>query len=393
MSAAAHFTLDISNFQGVISESIPLSGFVSIQGETSCGKSSIRRALNALFFNEWESSFLNNKAKKAIISLTDNRSGANVTYERTDSSIFYKIRTSAGEYREFPKPGAGVPDEVAAVFGVSLLECDKESYNIHISRQQTVEPLFMIAYNEAQNTRILNRVFNVSKYEVATSLCNKDIRDNRSNIKLLESQTLDNNIELEQKRAEQVILGDKINQFQALLSKLELYDAFEQAHSVVTERRSAISGVVARIKQVQAVERKLEALLLIYTYALKRKYINGLGNDLVLTVKRLTDIDRFEFLSNRVALLDSFLGKNSIMRAMNTKLKQLLVRIKRFIDIDSFRTKLELLNAYLGRSQSLNQGKESLSKVGARLLEIKNELSSFNLCPLCNSSLEHNHFN
>ena len=64
-------SLKLENFQGHKDSSLIIDGFTVLIGKSNGGKSSIRRAIGSVLFNDWDKSFVRNGTESTKISLSD----------------------------------------------------------------------------------------------------------------------------------------------------------------------------------------------------------------------------------------------------------------------------------------------------------------------------------
>ena len=405
MTDHINYKLVIDNFQGIKHTELDLSGFVSIQGETSCGKSSIRRALAAVLFNDWEASYLNNMSDKCVIALykyelTDGseddtnieayRATTIIKYTRTANSVKYYLKHNDKEYN-FDKPGAGVPAEIQEAIGITMLDCDKETYNIHISRQQTVEPLFMIAFNEAQNTRILNRVFNVTKYEIASQLCNKDIRSYNSEIKAKQETIEDNLALIEDKKALRGSLDNQIKKLQTIYDKIQVISKYADTNLTFLNTTQQIEAINKDIDRAETAEGILAKFRAFNSYISKLKEIKATKADIESAKKGIALGLKATDISSKLEKLIDFDTLSLKAEATRTKLKSVTLNLEQSDCISVILKKLELLDTYKEIFTRVKSNRRDISEIDENLAVIETELDKIDVCPYCNSKIQHKH--
>lgn len=405
MTDPIKYKLVIDNFQGIKHAEVELDGFVSIQGETSCGKSSIRRALGALLFNDWEASYLNNMSDKCVITLarfevtdgSDDNTGIEayrattiVKYTRTANSIKYYLKHNGNEFN-FDKPGSSVPQEIQDALKITMLDCDKETYNIHVSRQQTVEPLFMIAFNEAQNTRILNRVFNVSKYEIASQLCNKDIRNYNATIKV-KQEAIDNNAnEIEIKQAEYKLVNFKIKKLDAIYNKVSLITIYADKKLEIINANQSLDEVKSDIDRANRAEGLLAKFSVFNRYISKLKENKANKTELESTVKEIALGKKANSILMKLDKISNFENLTNKLSTANNKMKSISESLSKSDCIATILKKLQLLDRSEEIWTKVKSIKAEIANIDQMLEKSEAEIAEIGICPYCNSKIDHSH--
>lgn len=405
MTDPIKYKLAIDNFQGIKHAEVELGGFVSIQGETSCGKSSIRRALGAILFNDWEASYLNNMSDKCVLTLaryevTDGsddgsdieayRATTIVKYTRTANSIKYYLKHN-GKESNFDKPGASVPQEIQEALGITMLDCDKETYNIHVSRQQTVEPLFMIAFNEAQNTRILNRVFNVTKYEIASQLCNKDIRNCNSTIKV-KQEAVDNNAkEIEVKQQKHKKLVKQIRELQSLNSKIKLITVYAGKKLEIISATQSLNEIKCGLDRANKAEKLLVKFNAFNNYVSKLKENRANKAELENTLKEIALGKKASVILMKLDKISNFESLTYKLNEAKSKMNFITKSLSKSDCIATILKKLQLLDRPEEIWTRLKSIKSEIANIDQMLIKSEAEIAKIGTCPYCNSKIEHSH--
>ena len=405
MTDPIKYKLAIDNFQGIKHAEVELGGFVSIQGETSCGKSSIRRALGAILFNDWEASYLNNMSDKCVLTLaryevTDGsddgsdieayRATTIVKYTRTANSIKYYLKHNGNEFN-FDKPGASVPQEIQEALGITMLDCDKETYNIHVSRQQTVEPLFMIAFNEAQNTRILNRVFNVTKYEVASQLCNRDIRNFNSTIKVKQEAVDNNSKEVEAKQLKHKKLIKQIRELQSLYSKIKLITEYAGKKLEIISATQRLNEIKLGLDRVNKAENLLVKFNVFNSYVSKLKETRANKAELEKTLKEITLSKKASAILIKLDKISNFESLAYKLNEAKSKIKSISESLSKSDCIATILKKLQLLDRPEEIWTRLKSIKSEIANIDQMLIKSEAAIAEIGICPYCNSKIEHSH--
>ena len=112
-------SVDIKNFQAIAHTSFALGNLTVLVGEGDVGKSSIIRAIRAAFLNDGDDLDIRHDETRTTVILTFD-DGTVITW--------WKDKGKGGCYslndQDFLKTGGEVPSEIAAVFGIDVIEID-----------------------------------------------------------------------------------------------------------------------------------------------------------------------------------------------------------------------------------------------------------------------------
>ena len=148
--------LKLVNFQSHKDTEIDfVNGFNCIVGSSRSGKSSIVRALNFMFFDEWSNTYVRNGADYAAVSiLLDN----DVYVERRKGSVNEIIvKQPDGTSKVFSTFGIDAPPEVKTLLAVHPVAIDAD-YTVNINVADQDSPLFLLPASAPAKTKFLNRL-------------------------------------------------------------------------------------------------------------------------------------------------------------------------------------------------------------------------------------------
>jgi len=222
----------IQNFQSIKDEVFEFDGLTSIVGPSDRGKSAIFRALQALFYNEWEDTYLRRGAKKCILTV-EFKEGCmvrRIVKEKSASVNSYRISFSDDQEDKFyPKMGKSIPEEIIKL-GFDIVETERgDKFNLNFQEQH--DTLFLVSQSDVLVTSFFNKIFNVTRYENALRKITADsIKLNRQ-FEDNEIQILENNEKLSKAEEEHKNIFNKISILEALTKEydvcknsLELYN-------------------------------------------------------------------------------------------------------------------------------------------------------------------------
>jgi energy-coupling factor transporter ATP-binding protein EcfA2 len=159
----------IKNFQSIASLNLEVSegSFVVVNGHSSSGKSAFRRAVSALFYNDWDKAFVKRGQKETELSFKEG--GLSLGIKKPENTyVFNGV--------EHKKIGADMPEglrEELRSKGIFKFAVADDEYDIIIDSQ--LGTMFFVEDSESVGSKILSRVFDVDRYAVALQLLQKDI--------------------------------------------------------------------------------------------------------------------------------------------------------------------------------------------------------------------------
>ena len=395
--------LKILNFQSIKEIDLDISGFVVIIGKSNSGKSSIRRAINSLFFNDWDKAFIRNGTKKTEL-LIEHES---ISIKLTKPNNSYEVNGDI-----FPKVGIKVPDEISNL-GIKLFETEAESVNLIAPSQ--LDPLFMIAYSDQINTRILNKIFNVQKYRLASAKAKKDNDDNSRDMKTLKSEISDNKAEhslelsllkkaLEIKRL--IELTDKIDELTSVSKsmiklknlinvKIDILTCTDKLISIKT-----LSNLLVDILDIQSKIDKTALQMDITENFISICNINIVINaseDLSNIKKLLTNniskngvLLEIQSILNQTAIIDniiSHLNNKTLIEDVDMKISLVDSVILLVLEVNDIKTKIKTIGNFINYNNSIISTNDKISEIDVELLDLQNKIKLVPVCKCCGSQL------
>jgi DNA repair exonuclease SbcCD ATPase subunit len=187
------YKLFIENFQSLESAVIELDGFITIQGPSNRGKSSVIRALGVLLYNEWDATYLRENTKECKISLEISE-GEISKLEIIKPKNTYNVYFRDGKVKEYPKIDRDIPEDVRKEFGLNLVKTERgDKFNLNIQYQ--LDSMFLVSDREPVITSFLNKIFKIEQYEKALKAINADMaklnKQSKKDQKELESKEIE----------------------------------------------------------------------------------------------------------------------------------------------------------------------------------------------------------
>jgi len=287
-----NFTL--KNFQSHKNTTITIDGFTIIKGSSNGGKSAIRRAISCLLFNEYDKSYIRNSATSLELELDD---GTNI----------FKLSKPKNSYlvngKEFPKIGKDVPEKFKQL-GIDYFVADGTKHNLISSSQ--LDPLFMLTYSDQDNTRILNKIFSVERYELASKDVKKDKDNLRKENKIFREQ-------LSEEKGHRNLLSDSLDLTTRAIEVMDKLESLDN-HNLALSKYNSLYYESRKIKDSIT---ELEELVSRYTL-LKNSISNidkHLGDELQLS--------NVQDQSSKLVSLFGYYDKLMNIQVISSFLKQL----------------------------------------------------------------------
>lgn len=395
--------LKITNFQAIKGIELDIDGFVVIKGKSNSGKSSIRRAINSLFFNEWDKSFVRNGTKKTELYIEHNNNSIKLTKPNNS----YEVNGDV-----FPKVGIKVPDEVSDL-GIKFFETEAETINLIAPSQ--LDPLFMISYSDQINTRILNKIFNVQKYRLASAKAKKDNDNNTRDMKTLKADISDNKSEhsLEQSKLDKALemkeIIDKSDSIDRLTNSITEFKEIEQIMLTV----NIIIDNLNKLVNLLTYEQYLDSLNNIKIKIVLIKMEKDIIEDSLSVSNINILLDLLENLSN----IEKHISNNMLIRNKLEEIEKIMLSKSILIDmvdynnytesieqlneeiddvdkaiiivgiIDNNKSKIKKINSFISDNNSFNSINMEMSDVDIKLSELQDKIKLVPICEFCGSQL------
>lgn len=287
------FTLSLSNFQIHEKLDICVDGFTVVEGISSSGKSAIRRALQTLFKNEWNSSYMRSGSKSC--SIVFEMDGNRVEYRRPDNSYVFNGQL-------YSKLGrGGVPVEFAD-WGFSDLEVGDDSYDVIFASQ--LDPLFLVSYKPADINRILGRIFDVERYKIAGQLVQKDIQSCKVSLTKAKADLNEFSSQISEYRKHLSFVSDLDDQ----ISSLSLIDKFLGLLSIASDLDSQVCFLSEMLQELYAVSESLKSHEVLQSFSDDLLAFEQLTSSVGLLTEVSSCLSDIELGLKSVQVLSDYLG-------------------------------------------------------------------------------------
>ena len=247
-------SVDIENFQAIAHTSFALGNLTVLVGEGDVGKSSIIRAIRAAFLNDGDDLDIRHEQNKTTVTLT---------FEDGTVITWWKEKGKGGCYQmgetTFLKTGNQVPDEIAAVFGIDVIEIDASTKLTPQLSDQHDNP-FILWEPGSKRARIIGQATNLDVVVRAQMKCKKELDGYRRDATTNEEELAK--------------LQDGLSKIPDLVSLEQRADAAEETISLVID----ISRRLTRARELAEM--------------LSEVHSRATGLDLVPLQKSLASIDR-----------------------------------------------------------------------------------------------------
>lgn len=181
-------TLELKDFQTHKKTLIDFSPFFNvIVGPTRSGKSSVVRALDFLYYNNWYEDYQRFGSKQVEIKAT--LSNGSVITRIKSKKVNKIIINTKGKEQRFESFGHSLPQEVINVLGIRPIEIDaKDPIEANIANQD--DPLFLLYTTATERTKVLSRLSGLHWIDFALKDISKDKRTKNSDITLLKESNV-----------------------------------------------------------------------------------------------------------------------------------------------------------------------------------------------------------
>lgn len=337
------YTLEINNFQSIKHAKLDFSGFTVICGKSDLGKSALRRATETALFNDWKKEYIRKDTNKTEITFTAPALTIKCTKSKTDNSFTINDK-------HIGKIGKDAPELPA-----------KYKQELNISTQ--FEPMFMVAYKDTENTKILNRLFSIDLLEHAQYLCGLDLRrakqDHQRTQELLTS-----------KQNELKATKEATETLKALTTRAEYIYNAKTATELYNQVKNNIDTTQHKLNTLQAPldTTPLENYLTLHTYFSIRKR----GAEAKRQLQAQPQID--------TTPLENYLTLSSYMNIL-TKGKETKQKLQQGIDFSAVEKTEQLIKyLYVINERDLQ---ERIEAKNGEIANVESELAQFKQCPTC----------
>lgn len=338
----------IKNFQKHVNTEINLGEFNLIIGKSSAGKTSIFRALEFLFYGNWDNTFFNNPKQNSEVTIViDNnikitRIRRPLTY---DFNIAY-IEDPSGKY-EFKNFNDVIP-LIERVIDVSPIQIGDKEINLNFSKQDS--PLFILSESSITKAQWIGRLYGANILDTMLKLANNDKREYNETLKMYKQE---------------------LNKLEKEYSLLPDYNLFEQKFNKLKEnweKLQKINTLFEKILNYQSKKKEVEKLSKYSKVDFKHTY---------QTLIKYEIIEKYLKNDEKIKKLQAKLEKFN-----KVNIKPRVEKIMKIIEID------KRYDEVIQKSNLINTAlvdvRQSIEKIKQ---EYEEKLKALTHCPLCGNQL------
>lgn len=360
--------VQIKNFQSISEAKLKLNGFSVISGNSDLGKSAVRRAITTALFNEWNKNYQRTGTDDTLVAV------------KLEDGTFVQAKKSS-HHNEFTINGKLLPK-------MGRERPDIPDLNPELNVTTQLEPLFMVAYKDTENTKILNGIFGIDKLEAAQALCATDFRRNKMqlNATLEDVSALKNGITM----LESSVLAyeDKVSKLTKAVNNSQLILAYRDASLKSKEQRGKAQEVEVSLNNINSHIDTLSRIDLLSSLLGIIARGQELHSTLSLARRQLNTIEANIQKLNQLQLLAQYLKLDRSV--MELKVKQLKDTISVTEGQKGVINRLSLLTSYVELMKRRKALKDNIQASQDTLAQIDGELRDLHdggVCPTCNRPL------
>lgn len=318
-----------------------------ICGPSYSGKSTVRRAISWILFNEPKGDVVRREGSKKTSVIINLSNGVEIEKIRSASINRYILRGD-GEEKIFDKVGSTIPEQIKTAIVIELLEFDKESVNLNIAEQISLP--FLLDKSGSSRMKLFNKLTGNDVLDKAFSGFNKDILKLGRNIKTTEEQVLEREEELKSSEINLHKIKRVLGKFKSVLELIkEKHDKFDKLLKLKELLKSTET-------ETSESEKKLKSI--------------NLPQD--TNIKRLTEkIEEFDNIKN----LYNSLEKNDVCKCRveddfskiitpDLDMEEIMGKIERFDQLNILNEKLAEINNIVSTSKSTIDDVEAKIETG-----------------------------
>lgn len=359
--------LSIKNFQSIKEANLNLSGFTVITGSSNLGKSAIRRAFATVLYNDWDASYIRDGYESAEVELERDGNIVKVEKEYRKDTIKKNTFTVNGKsYDKMGRSNENLPDEYAD-FGWQPLKAQDKKYKLNIATQ--LEPLFMIANSDTDNTAILNNAFKMDAFERASAEAGREAKDIEKTIKVHEK---DLSTKEEELRVVQRYL-DRLESIKEVIEKLstdyELIEQYIGTKRAYDEQKPEYKRLLLESKIIDLTQK----MMTIKNYLDKVEELKRVENEREIVAKVAKLLPMIDLAKRYVEKTNEVREKEK-RETLALKAKEKIDQLGEILSLVELKTKID-------------KTKECIEKNQQELREIDEEIHSLGVCPLCQREL------
>lgn len=396
------FRLVIKNCQSLEDVDIAFDrgSFVAITGKSDIGKSAIIRALKTVFYNDSDLSYIRNGQSEMYISfgvthpsiedLKGNIVQIDVTKSKTKNEFRVTSRLPDGSFqtKSYPKVGKTTPEEIQEILGFSELVSEREnSHNLHFQTQ--LKSLFLVTETETEASSVLNKIFDLDRYEAVLRLVNSDkLAEVREHAKVTDTFT---KLSIRHEEALQDYTKEK-SEFDTLIAAQEEFKASVARLEELTKAHKSAVYIHSLQATLEDAKQTHAALLLIKeSLTLSQSSLSTSIKTLVLAVKTQKRLKQAkEELGAAHSITEAYSHISNTLTSLKSSCTKSFILNKIFLQQAAWNSAIfenSLLNDYLGLSGKLVKSMTVLNELKTKAMKLKQSQQEKNLLVAIDSAL------
>ena len=359
-----------------------INGLNIIVGSSSSGKSTLFRAIRSMMDNSFTDSAVTYGEKKLAIKI--NHDGHTATYirdlENTNRKSAYQI-----DGKVFVKVGRSSLEDLSKLFKIAPIEIDGEKINFNFSAQFSGPFLLLGSSSLLYSILTYRSTFDITQLN---DLYFTDLKKVKQDISV--NQKTKETLQKEKEYKEEGL--KKMEDFPSVYIQVQ---TLKQQYEYLQRQRSLIS----KYKETLSKQQECKDRLLKIGYILDRyigyedrlKQYRMLSSLVLMKSKKEESIENIKNITN---LLNQFSSIPSLYKTYTTLQKYVSLNKKVTKNKDLLSklvipdvSTLSLLVNYCKVKNNMKEVKDNLSKFSTKISDIKEQILSVGVCPLCNQPL------
>jgi hypothetical protein len=162
--------IDLQNFQSHTRTRIPVGDFTILMGLSSAGKTTILRALQFLFYGDWDATYPNDDKLATAVAI-EFENGTRVIRMRKGGTNSAAVSTTADGVTKYKSFGAIIPG-MYNILNVKPIDIGNKAVNLNFSMQD--DPIFMVSESRPIKAQWLGRLYGAHVVNEMLKLMSRD---------------------------------------------------------------------------------------------------------------------------------------------------------------------------------------------------------------------------
>jgi len=365
-------SIELQNFQKHSHFKAEFADTVNVlYGESDIGKSCIIRALRWVLVGDIHGDVIRKEGTKktSVTVVLDN--GIKVTRIKSDSVNRYEVNNGK-EVIKYDSVGRKLPEPIANLFNIPILEIDKEKVVLNIHSQ--LDAPFLLSQSGGFRVKVLNKLTGNHILDKVSQSLNKDILSLNKQNKLLKEELKEKYVQVECLKKEKkekdglyLELSKRQKDLETLQRRLDKGREILEKIKNNQKEQEIFNGKLKDYSSVDLV--KLEGLQL-----------------------KINKLEKISEMNKQINLLESELDTLEIestdIEAPEIDIKTLLKRAERLEIVARLAQELQSIEK---RAKTLGSQKESnIALINEKIQAYKVILQKYGKCPTCHTKIDEN---